>query len=79
MHNTLKPSTEPTCPADVLGELLNDSQYGVDRIAAANPNCPTGALMDAARLGARDIAVAAVAALRSRMRVWPGAAPIPDV
>ena len=67
------------CPPDVLGELLNDSVFNVAKAAAANPNCPSSALVDAARLGDGATRNAAVAALRSRMRVWPGAAPGPDV
>ena len=67
------------CPPDVLGELLNDSVFNVAKAAAANPNCPNSALVDATRLGAIANRNMAVAALRSRMRVWPGAAPRSDV
>ena len=40
--------------------------------------CP-GRLIGAVRLGVGDIADAAVAALRSRMHIWSGAAPRLDV
>ena len=63
------------CPPDVLSELLNDSVPYVAQIAATNPNCPSSALIDVARSGANTITNTAVAALRSRMRIWPGAAP----
>ena len=67
------------CPPDVLGELLNDSVFNVAKAAAANPNCPNSALVDATRFAAIANRNMGVAALRSRMRVWPGAAPRPDV
>ena len=72
-------AANPNCPGDVLGELLHDAAPRVGQTAAANPNCPSSALSVAVRLGPGDITNVAVAALRSRMRAWPGAAPRPDV
>ena len=67
------------CPPEMLSKLLGDSVPYVAQAAAANPNCPNSALIHAARLGTSTITNAAVAALRSRMRVRPGADPGPDV
>ena len=49
--------------------------------SAASAGIPprSSALIGAIRLGPGDITNIAVAALPFRMRVWSGAAPIPDV
>ena len=72
-------AANPACPGDVLRELLYDAAPRVAQAAAANPNCPSSSLMTAIRLGPEEITNVAVAALRSRTRVWSGAARRPDV